>query len=87
MNLDCRNLLAYRRTKKLYDQLIKYPQEIIPLMDHTLTNYFLEQFDVDLNGQQLKVRPFNLDHSVNMRDLDPQSKFNAWVEGVVGRWG
>jgi DNA replication licensing factor MCM4 len=55
MNLDCRNLLAYRRTKKLYDQLIKYPQEIIPLMDHTLTNYFLEQFDVDLNGQQLKV--------------------------------
>ncbi|CAO3669152.1 unnamed protein product [Umbelopsis ramanniana] len=73
MNLDCRNLLAYRRTKKLYDQLIKYPQEIIPLMDHTLTNYFLEQFDVDLNGQQLKVRPFNLDHSVNMRDLDPQN--------------
>ncbi|CAO3644787.1 unnamed protein product [Cunninghamella blakesleeana] len=74
INLDCRNLMAYPDTHKLYDQLIKYPQEIIPLMDHTITNFYLGHFeDVNLNGQQLKIRPFNLPDAVNMRDLDPQS--------------
>ncbi|KAI8093568.1 MCM2/3/5 family-domain-containing protein [Halteromyces radiatus] len=74
VNLDCRNLMAYPDTHKLYDQLIKYPQEIIPLMDHTITTFYMGLFeDIDLNNQQLKVRPFNLSSSVNMRDLDPQN--------------
>ncbi|KAI8343423.1 MCM2/3/5 family-domain-containing protein [Chlamydoabsidia padenii] len=74
VNLDCRNLMAYSDTHKLYDQLVKYPQEIIPLMDHTITNFYMGLFeDADLNNQQLKVRPFNLTSSVNMRDLDPQN--------------
>lgn len=48
--------MAYPDTHKLYDQLVKYPQEIIPLMDHTITNFFLGLFeDANLNGQQLKV--------------------------------
>ncbi|CAO3624659.1 unnamed protein product [Cunninghamella echinulata] len=74
VNLDCRNLMAYPDTHKLYDQLIKYPQEIIPLMDHTITNFYMGIFeDANLNGQQLKIRPFNLPEAVNMRDLDPQN--------------
>jgi DNA replication licensing factor MCM4 len=57
VNLDCRNLQAYPETHKLYDQLIKYPQEIIPLMDHTITEFYLSQFShTDFNGQQLKVK-------------------------------
>ncbi|ORX45319.1 MCM-domain-containing protein [Hesseltinella vesiculosa] len=74
INLDCRNLLAYSDTHKLYDQLIKYPQEIIPLMDFTITQFYTTLHDdVDMNGQQFKIRPFNLKETVNMRDLDPQN--------------
>ncbi|KAI9310604.1 MCM2/3/5 family-domain-containing protein [Dichotomocladium elegans] len=74
VNLDCRNLLSYRGTHKLYDQLVKYPQEIIPLMDHTVRTYYTELFpEPDDVLEQLKIRPFNLESSVNMRELDPQN--------------
>ena len=36
LNLDVRNLDAYPPAKKLYYQLINYPQEIIPIMDQTV---------------------------------------------------
>lgn len=74
VNLDCRNLKAYHDTHKLHDQLIKYPQEIIPLMDHTITEFFLGLFPTSEDSIRLKVRPFNVSNTVNMRDLDPQSK-------------
>ncbi|KAI7858561.1 MCM2/3/5 family-domain-containing protein [Circinella umbellata] len=73
INLDCRNLLSYRGTHKLYDQLAKYPQEVIPLMDHTIKAYYLELFPEDEMVEQIKIRPFNLESSVNMRELDPQN--------------
>lgn len=73
--MDCRNLLAYRGTHKLYDQLVKYPQEIIPLMDHTIRTFYADLYHVqDDVYEQLKIRPFNLESNVNMRELDPQSK-------------
>lgn len=36
LNLDAKNLLAYPTTRKLYYQLINYPQEVIPIMDQTV---------------------------------------------------
>jgi DNA replication licensing factor MCM4 len=36
LNLDMVNLQAFPPTRKLYTQLIKYPQEIIPVMDQVL---------------------------------------------------
>ena len=67
--------MAYRGTHKLYDQLVKYPQEVIPLMDHTIKVYYQELYpDPDEAVDQIKIRPFNLESSVNMRELDPQSK-------------
>ncbi|RKP05162.1 MCM2/3/5 family-domain-containing protein [Thamnocephalis sphaerospora] len=72
LNLDCANLLAYPKAEKLYYQLVRYPQEIIPLMDYALTNFFTESFPVgDVDTPALKVRPFNLQRSVNMRELNP----------------
>ncbi|TPX31666.1 hypothetical protein SmJEL517_g05081 [Synchytrium microbalum] len=72
VNLDCLNLKHHGDSLKLYHQLLRYPQEIIPLMDHTLTELFLDLYDdVDLEGAGLKVRPFNLDRVVNMRELNP----------------
>ncbi|KAJ3130470.1 hypothetical protein HK098_000035 [Nowakowskiella sp. JEL0407] len=73
MNLDCSNLLHFPPSRKLYSQLVRYPQEIISCMDHALTELFINLFqDVDLDGVFLRVRPFNLvDRVVNMRSLNP----------------
>ena len=73
LNLDCEKLKSYQSARRLYHQLIRYPQEIIPLMDHCLNEIFLERFeDAEIPAEEsIKVRPFNLGRSVNMRDLDP----------------
>ena len=77
LNLDCTKLKNYEPTKRLYNQLIRYPQEIIPLLDHTLSEIFMEKFEdaVLPEDESIRVRPFNLGRSVNMRDLDPAGNF------------
>ncbi|KAG7660696.1 mcm4 [[Candida] subhashii] len=42
LNLDARNLLAYPPTNKLFYQLVNYPQEIIPIMDHTIKDCMIQ---------------------------------------------
>jgi DNA replication licensing factor MCM4 len=75
MNLDCLKLSNYLPSQKLFHQLVHYPQEIIPLMDHVLTDFFLERFDDGTlpQGVIMKVRPFNLPKSLNLRELNPES--------------
>jgi DNA replication licensing factor MCM4 len=70
--LDCANLKSYAPANKLYYQLLRFPQEIIPVMDFTVTKVFLDLFeDAEISAQGLVVRPFNLGRSVNMRELNP----------------
>ncbi|KAI8817905.1 MCM2/3/5 family-domain-containing protein [Fimicolochytrium jonesii] len=71
MNLDCSNIRSYRPSLKLYHQLQRYPQEVIPLMDHVLSEIAREMFDDFPEGVQMRVRPFNLERSVNLRQLNP----------------
>lgn len=47
LNLDMVNLLAYPPSSKLYNQLQKYPQEVIPAMDQVLKDMMLETADED----------------------------------------
>ncbi|KAF9045310.1 MCM2/3/5 family-domain-containing protein [Panaeolus papilionaceus] len=47
LNLDALNLLAYPPAKKLYNQLLKYPQEVIPAMDQVLKDMMLEVAEQD----------------------------------------
>ncbi|KAJ2993813.1 hypothetical protein HDV02_002056 [Globomyces sp. JEL0801] len=69
---DCSKIKSYEPSQKLYFQLIRYPQEIIPLLDHVLTDIFQERFEGALpEGMSLKVRPFNLPTVVNLRELNP----------------
>lgn len=44
LNLDGRNLRAYHPTQTLFDQLLAHPQEMIPIMDMTVNEHFLELF-------------------------------------------
>ncbi|KAJ2889770.1 MCM DNA helicase complex subunit, partial [Coemansia aciculifera] len=74
LNLDAQNLRAYPPAQGLYRQLVNYPEEVVPIMDYVLTELYLEQYpeaDVDLVQSDLKVRPYNLSSTTNMRDLNP----------------
>lgn len=48
LNLDMQNLISYPPSSKLYHQLIKYPQEVIPAMDQVLKDVMLELAEGDL---------------------------------------
>lgn len=56
LNLDAANLSAYPPSKKLFTQLINYPQEIIPIMDQVLKDMMIavaeEDMENDLDGMQ-----------------------------------
>ncbi|KAJ1966206.1 MCM DNA helicase complex subunit [Dipsacomyces acuminosporus] len=74
LNLDAQNLRAYPPAQSLYKQLVNYPEEVVPIMDYVLTELYMEQFpdaDADLAQSDLKVRPYNLSTTTNMRDLNP----------------
>lgn len=80
LNLDVRNLKSYPPTKRFFHQLHNYPQEIIPIMDTCVKDTMLEMLEEDgatakeyqaCMERIYKARPFNLEKSVNMRDLNP----------------
>ncbi|ODV82788.1 hypothetical protein CANARDRAFT_204553 [[Candida] arabinofermentans NRRL YB-2248] len=85
LNLDTKNLLAYPLTKKLYYQLINYPQEVIPIMDQSIKDCMISLVlddapnndpNKDANVDEIesniyKVRPFNIQNNKGMRELNP----------------
>lgn len=85
MNLDCSNLRSYQPARKLYLQLIRFPQEIVPVMDFTITDIYLATFgDADLSNKGILVRPFGLGKSVSMRELNPSgSLFNCVIQFYI----
>ena len=50
LNLDMINLLVYPPCMKLYSQLQKYPEEVIPAMDQVLKDLMLELAEEDQNA-------------------------------------
>jgi DNA replication licensing factor MCM4 len=71
LNIDCTDMFDYNQT--LYSQLIRYPQEIIPLMDYLIDEIFHELYsDVEMSNR-IQVRVFNLKEVHHMRLLDPQN--------------
>lgn len=48
LNLDCRNLYEFDR--ELYNQLIAYPMEVIPLMDLVIRNLAARNIQVSPRG-------------------------------------
>jgi len=80
VNLDTRHVLTYE--EDLYKQLIRYPQEVIPIFDQIFTELAREWFSTELNqvaqdidsalDQQITVRPFNLREKQPLRNLEPK---------------
>lgn len=70
LNVDCRNLHEF--DPRLYEELVRYPQELIPIFDLVVNNYLEEKFADVRRVQRTQVRTFNLMTTHNMRELNPE---------------
>lgn len=84
LNLDAKNLLSYPSTRKLYYQLINYPQEIIPIMDHTIKDCLIQIINDsgttspaeskldEIETNVYTIRPYNVNMvEKGIRELNP----------------
>jgi DNA replication licensing factor MCM4 len=80
LNVDTAHLREYDRSsaggadEKLYPKLVQYPQETMPLMDSAaqeLVEELAAQHELEV-VTRVMCRPFNLDASTAMRELDPR---------------
>jgi hypothetical protein len=80
MDIDTLSLYYHNaECQRLYHQLVKYPQEIVPIMDMVINQVYQERFIVteeeqiayNAQNSKIQVRPFNLRHLSQMRALDP----------------
>ena len=71
INLDCSHLRAFDPT--LYDKLIRFPTEAITILDVVLTELYTEAFQDRSDFMEVSIvsRPFNLEETVVMRNLNP----------------
>ncbi|EIW69298.1 hypothetical protein TREMEDRAFT_30971 [Tremella mesenterica DSM 1558] len=79
LNLDALNLLSYGPTKKLYHQLVNYPQEVIPIMDQVLRDVMIEMADEELEIAQNKYAEGTI-QEIELRMLEEDLKD---IEGRV----
>lgn len=54
LNLDAVNLLAYPTTKKMYHQLVNFPQEMVPIMDQVLRDVIIEEAEEERRDAESK---------------------------------
>lgn len=73
LNLDSTNFKAYEPARVLYEQLVRYPQEIVlHVLDYVTTTVFCELFEVDPDEVAFKCRPYGMADTTNLRDLNPE---------------
>jgi DNA replication licensing factor MCM4 len=73
LNLDLVNLLAYSPAKKLYQQVVNYPQELVPILDQVLRDVMVDKAHEELQ----KVRTSFAEGLVDEAEL-------RMVEDAVG---
>lgn len=79
LNLDSANLLAFPPTKKLYHQLMNFPQEVIPIMDQVLRDTMIESAEEELERAQRKLSEGTLSE-LEFRVLEEETRE---IEGRV----
>jgi len=74
LNLNCAHLYDFAPTKVLYQQLVEFPQEVVPVLDLVINEKANRDFGRNADEDSYKpiqVRTFNLRTTRRMRDLDP----------------
>ncbi|XP_065208146.1 DNA replication licensing factor MCM4 [Planococcus citri] len=70
LNVNCAHLESF--DADLYQQLICYPQEVIPAFDMAANEMFFEKHPAAVLEHQIQVRPYNSRKTKNMRALNPE---------------
>ncbi|TMW58037.1 hypothetical protein Poli38472_013511 [Pythium oligandrum] len=71
-NLDTQHLLQHRPARKIYNQLMLFPQVLIRILDMVVNEEFRRLSpDATEDEVQIQVRPFNLSDLSPMRNLNP----------------
>lgn len=70
LNVNCAHLQAF--TETLYNRLVSYPQEVIPILDMTANEMFFERYPAAILEHQIQVRPYNVTKTKSMRLLNPE---------------
>jgi DNA replication licensing factor MCM4 len=58
----------------LYDELVAYPAEVIPVFDMAANDIFREQHPNIVLPHSIYVKPFNAEKTQNMRELSPEGE-------------
>ncbi|XP_076175723.1 disc proliferation abnormal [Ptiloglossa arizonensis] len=69
LNVNCAHIKTFG--EHLYQQLVSYPQEVIPTLDMAANELFFEKFPAAILEHQIQVRPFNVAKIKTMRELNP----------------
>ncbi|XP_017892001.1 DNA replication licensing factor MCM4 [Ceratina calcarata] len=69
LNVNCVHVKMF--DEHLYQQLLAYPQEVIPTMDMAANELFFDKFPAAVLEHQIQVRLFNVEKVKNMRELNP----------------
>ena len=88
LNIDSGHLRTFDREHdyNLYRDLVRYPQEMIPIFDLCVYEEFQRMFGEEESQQRFQVRIFNLDTVKAMRDLNPKDIDTlVSVQGMVVR--
>lgn len=87
VDINCGHLFKF--DAELYEQLISYPQEVIPVFDTVVNEVFFTKYpaaDLTHVTKALQVRPFNVQKTKNMRFLNPEDMDQLiTVSGMVIR--
>lgn len=70
LNVNCAHLEAF--DAQLYNQLVLYPQEVVPAFDLTANEIFFEKFPGAALEHSIQVRPYNVTRTTSMRLLNPE---------------
>ena len=60
MNLDTQHLREYAPARSLFDLLVKYPQEVVPIMDFVVYDYMKTKYPDFSSHQRIQVQDLPL---------------------------
>ncbi|KAI1713878.1 MCM2/3/5 family domain-containing protein [Ditylenchus destructor] len=69
LNLNLGHLRRFNEA--LYKEIIAYPADIIPYLDVTINDIFVQTYRKEL-PTPIEIRPYNVEVTKNMRDLNPE---------------
>jgi len=72
LNLDTQHVKGFEHSKSLYDLLVKYPQEVVPIMDFVVYEYMKSKYPDFPANRRIQVRPYPPPHKFLLTTMQQQ---------------